>query len=52
MIGSIRILIKSDVDTSVFEKLEDKIRDLLEREGLKAEIYDYVTGNTTVTGNK
>lgn len=51
MIGSIRVLVKSDVDTSVFEALEDKIRDLLEKEGLKAEIHDYVTGNTTVTRN-
>jgi len=51
MIGDIRISVKSDVDTSVFEKLEDKIRDLLEEEGLKADIYDDVTGNTTVTRN-
>lgn len=51
MAGTIKILVKSDVDTSVFEKLEDKIRDLLEKEGLEAEIYDYVTGNTTVTRN-
>lgn len=51
MIGSLRVLVKTDVDMSVFEKLEDKIRDLLEKEGLKGEIYDYVTGNTTVTRN-
>ncbi len=51
MIGSLKVFVKSDVDASVFEKLEDKIRDLLEKEGLKAEIYDYVTGNTTVARN-
>lgn len=46
MPGELTIKIESDVDNYTFEVLEDKIRDLLESEGLMGEIEDKVTGNT------
>lgn len=49
MAGELRITISSDIDTEVFEELEDKIRDLLEQEGLEGVIEDFRTGNTTRT---
>lgn len=33
--GELNVTVLSDVDTEVFERLEDNIRGLLEREGLK-----------------
>ena len=47
--GELVVRIKSDVDNHTFEILEDKIRDLLESEGLMGEIDDNVTGNITRT---
>lgn len=52
MQGSLTVEIKSDVDAYVFENIEDRIRDLLEEEGLVGEIEDDVTGNSTVTRNE
>lgn len=52
MSGELTIKIESDVDNCTFEILEDKIRDLLESEGLMGEIEDKVTGNTTRTRKK
>lgn len=49
MPGELTVKIESDVDNCTFEILEDKIRDLLESEGLMGEIEDKVTGNTTRT---
>lgn len=49
MPGELTVKIESDVDNCTFEILEDKIRDLLESEGLMGEIEDMVTGNTTRT---
>ena len=49
MPGELVVKIESDVDNHTFEILEDKIRDLLESEGLIGEIEDDVTGNTTRT---
>ena len=49
MPGELIVKIESDVDAYIFETLEDKIRDLLEEEGLMGEIEDKVTGNTTRT---
>ena len=49
MPGELIVKIESDVDNCTFEILEDKIRDLLESEGLMGEIEDKVTGNTTMT---
>lgn len=49
MPGELTVKIESDVDNCTFEILEDKIRDLLESEGLMGEIDDKVTGNTTRT---
>ena len=49
MPGELIVKIESDVDNCTFEILEDKIRDLLESEGLMGEIEDKVTGNTTRT---
>lgn len=43
------VIVKSEVDGYTFERLEDKIRDVLEEEGIDAEIEDFATGNTTVT---
>jgi len=53
MIGSIRILIKSNANISVFERLEDKIRYILEQEGLKDEIilYGFIKENAAVARN-
>lgn len=48
-IGEIVIKVESDVTEYVFETLEDEIRNLLEMQGIKAEILDSVTGNTTKT---
>lgn len=52
MTGNMSIEIKSDMDTYALEMLEDKIRNLLEREGIDAEILDQETGNTTVTSRE
>ena len=52
MPGELTIKIESDVDNHTFEILEDKIRSLLESEGLIGEIEDKVTGNTTRTRKK
>ena len=49
MPGELTVKIESNVDNYTFEVLEDKIRDLLESEGLTGEIEDKVTGNTTRT---
>ena len=49
MPGELIVKIESDVDNHTFEILEDKIRDLLESEGLMGGIEDNVTGNTTRT---
>lgn len=49
MPGELTIKIESDVDNYTFEVLEDKIRNLLESEGLMGVIEDKVTGNTTRT---
>ena len=47
--GEIIIRVESDMTEFVFETLEDDIRNLLESQGIKAEIYDNVTGNITKT---
>lgn len=52
MPGELTVKIESDVDNHTFEILEDKIRNLLESEGLMGEIEDKVTGNTTRTRKK
>lgn len=52
MPGELTIKIESDIDNHTFEILEDKIRNLLESEGLMGEIEDKVTGNTTRTRKK
>ena len=52
MPGELTVKIESDVDNCTFEILEDKIRGLLESEGLIGEIEDKVTGNTTRTREK
>ena len=49
MTGKLIITVKSEIDVYTFESLEDKIRNLLEEEGIYAEIEDLATGNTTVT---
>lgn len=49
MPGELTVKIESDVDNCTFEILEDKIRNLLESEGLMGEVEDKVTGNTTRT---
>lgn len=49
MTGKLTIVVNSDVCGYTFEKLEDRIRDLLEEEGIDAKIEDFVTGNITVT---
>lgn len=48
-VGELIVKIKSDVDECTFEKVEDLIRDLLEKHGLEGEILCSVTGNTTLT---
>lgn len=51
--ADIIIDITTDIkDTEIFERLEDKIRDLLEEEGLEATIDCTRTGNTTKTRKK
>lgn len=52
MPGELTVKIESNVDNHTFEILEDKIRSLLESEGLIGEIEDKVTGNTTRTRKK
>lgn len=47
--GEIVIKIDSDLTEYVYECLEDDIRGLLESNGISADIYDSVTGNTTKT---
>jgi hypothetical protein len=47
--GEIVIKVESDVSEYVFESLEEDIRNLLESQGIKAEILDSATGNTTRT---
>lgn len=49
IVGELTVKIKSDVDGYTFEKIEDRIRDLLEEEGIEGEISCSVTGNTTLT---
>ena len=49
VIGEIVIKVESDMTEHVYEILEDEIRNLLESKGIKAEILDSVTGNTTKT---
>lgn len=49
MPGELTVKIESEIDNYNFEVLEDKIRDLLESEGLMGEVEDKVTGNTTRT---
>ncbi len=49
MPGELTVKIESDIDNYNFEVLEDKIRDLLESEGLMGEVEDKVTGNITRT---
>jgi len=41
----IRIYIREEVTPEYLEKLEDKIKKLLEKEGLQAHIYDDVIEN-------
>lgn len=47
--GEIVIKVESDLTEHVYEALEDDIRNLLESNGIRADIYDSVTGNTTKT---
>lgn len=47
--GEIIIKIESDISEYVFDGLEEDIRNLLESQGIKAEILDSATGNTTRT---
>ncbi len=47
--GRIVIAVKTLITPEAFEKLEDKLKELLENERLEAVIDDLVTGNTTVT---
>ncbi len=47
--GEIVIKVESDITAYVFETLEDDIRNLLESQGIKADIFDSVTGNITKT---
>ena len=49
MAGELNVTILSDVCTETFERLEDDIRDLLEKEGLEGVIEDFRTGNITRT---
>lgn len=49
MTKEIKIIIDSNVDICVYEELEDKIRYLLEQEGLEGTIEDSRTGNTIMT---
>ncbi|MEW6687334.1 MAG: hypothetical protein AB1393_14210 [Candidatus Edwardsbacteria bacterium] len=45
----IRITIKQFLDGEHQEELEDKLRDFFEQEGIRAEIFNNATGNSTVT---
>lgn len=47
--GEIIIKIESDLTEYVYECIEDDIRNLLESNGIRADIYDSVTGNNTKT---
>jgi hypothetical protein len=47
--GEIIIKIESDLTEYVYEGIEDDIRNLLESNGIRADIYDSVTGNNTKT---
>lgn len=47
--GEIVIKVESDMTEYVFETLEDDIRNLLESQGINAEIFDSATGNSTRT---
>lgn len=49
MMQQIIITIKTPITPEAFEKLEDKLKELLENERLEAIIDDMVTGNSTVT---
>lgn len=49
MEGKFVITVEPNVDGYTLEKLEDKIRNVLEEEGVYAEIDDLYTGNVTVT---
>ena len=43
------ITIKTPITPETHEKLEDKLKGLLEKEGLEATIQNLTTGNSTVT---
>lgn len=45
----IRITVKIPLNKEMYEKLENKLRELLEAWNIKAEIYDDMTGNVTQT---
>jgi len=47
--GFISVYIDTTITTEEQEKLEDKIRDLLENEGITGSIENDSTGNTTHT---
>jgi hypothetical protein len=47
--GEIVIKVESDLPEHVYEVLEDKVRNLLESNGINADIYDSATGNSTTT---
>ncbi len=47
--GVIEIDIKSDISEYVFELLEEEIRNLLEGNGISANIFDHRTGNSLQT---
>lgn len=47
--GDIVIKVESDMSEHAYEVLEDDIRNLLEIKGIRADIYDSVTGNNTKT---
>lgn len=49
MAGILKVTVMSIVDTETYEKLEDRIRDLLEEEGIEGIIEDFRTGNITRT---
>ena len=48
-IGEIVIKVELDMTEYAYEVLEDDIRNLFERKGIKADIFDSVTGNSTRT---
>lgn len=45
--GEIIIKVESDLTEYVYEGIEDDIRNLLESNGIRADIYDSVAGNNT-----